>query len=342
VNYYNEWDKKTAAWLQELINQRLIPDGHVDTRSICDVQPGDLNGYTQCHFFAGIGGWPLALQLAGWPPDRPVWTGSCPCQDYSSAGKGLGAKGERDLWPAWDALIEHHRPDTVFGEQVEAAIRHGWLDRVRANMERKDYAIGACVLGAHSSGTEELVELYDEFTGDLIWRGYVKTGPPHIRQRLFWVAQPQGGYGRTLLERGGETLPNISGTSEIVRLADAQGERRTSRRQWDTQPIVGDVCKDSWLGDSDSATQERLGLVSVPVESQQEAGRPGHATPWQGATTIPCADGKSRRVKPGIQLLAHGVPARVVRLRGYGNAIVPQVAAKFISAYMDFVVDNGE
>ena len=60
MNYYNEFDPKAAAWLRQLILDKLIPDGLVDTRSIADVQPSDLAGYTQCHFFAGIGGWPLA------------------------------------------------------------------------------------------------------------------------------------------------------------------------------------------------------------------------------------------------------------------------------------------
>ena len=86
MNYYNEHDAKAAAWMRELIKEGLIADGDVDERSIVDVQPGDLAGYTQCHWFAGIGGWSLALRLAGWPDDRPVWTGSCPCQPFSSAG----------------------------------------------------------------------------------------------------------------------------------------------------------------------------------------------------------------------------------------------------------------
>jgi hypothetical protein len=44
----------------------LIAPGDVDSRSIADVQPDDLRGYTQCHFFAGIAGWSRALRLAGW------------------------------------------------------------------------------------------------------------------------------------------------------------------------------------------------------------------------------------------------------------------------------------
>ena len=45
---------------------------------------------THAALFAGIGGLSRALQLAGWSPDRPVWTGSPPCQSFSTAGKGKG------------------------------------------------------------------------------------------------------------------------------------------------------------------------------------------------------------------------------------------------------------
>jgi len=91
MNYYNEIDPKAAAWLRELIKNNHIADGIVDERSIEDVTPNDLSGFSQCHFFAGIGGWRYALRLAGWPDDKPVWTGSCPCQPFSTAGKGKGA-----------------------------------------------------------------------------------------------------------------------------------------------------------------------------------------------------------------------------------------------------------
>lgn len=77
--YYNENDPFAAAWLTELIKAGCIAPGEVDTRSIEDVCPSDLRGFAQCHFFAGIGVWSYALRLSGWPDDRPVWTGSCPC-----------------------------------------------------------------------------------------------------------------------------------------------------------------------------------------------------------------------------------------------------------------------
>ena len=163
MNYYNEFDPAAAAWLRELIALGLLPPGEVDERSIKDVRSSDL-GYDQCHFFAGIGGWSLALRLAGWPEDRPVWTGSCPCQPYSTAGKQRGNADERDLWPEFFRLIAERRPQFIFGEQVENAVRHGWLDRVCRDLEGEGYAVGAAVLGAHS------------------------VGAPHRRQRLYWGA----------------------------------------------------------------------------------------------------------------------------------------------------------
>ena len=121
MNYYNEWDKYAAQWLRNLIATGHIPKGEVDERSIKDVTAGDLRGFTQCHFFAGLGGWSYALRLAGWPEDRECWTGSCPCQPFSVAGKRKGTEDERHLWPEFRRLIAERRPSVVFGEQVAAA-----------------------------------------------------------------------------------------------------------------------------------------------------------------------------------------------------------------------------
>ena len=90
--YYNEFDPFAAAWLRGLIKTGQIAAGDVDERSITEVTADDVRGYTQCHFFAGIGGWSYALRLAGWPDTRPVWTGSCPCQPFSHAGKSGGGR----------------------------------------------------------------------------------------------------------------------------------------------------------------------------------------------------------------------------------------------------------
>jgi DNA (cytosine-5)-methyltransferase 1 len=144
--YYNEIDPYAAQWLRNLIAAGHIASGDVDERSIVDVRADDLKGYTQCHFFAGIGGWSLALRLAGWTDDRPVWTGSCPCQPLSRAGKRQGHADERHLWPAFLGLIAERQPAMVFGEQV--ASNHGieWFSAVRADLESVGYACGASVI----------------------------------------------------------------------------------------------------------------------------------------------------------------------------------------------------
>ena len=151
--YYNEIEPYAAQWLRNLIKAGHIADGEVDTRSIVDVRPADLASFTQCHFFAGIGGWSHALRLAGWPDGRPIWTGSCPCQPFSVAGKGAGVDDPRHLWPHFHRLISSVRPPVVMGEQVAGAAGYGWLDGVRADLEAEGYAsrgvdIPACAVDA--------------------------------------------------------------------------------------------------------------------------------------------------------------------------------------------------
>lgn len=174
--YYNEFDPYAAQWLRNLIQAGWIAPGDVDERSIEDVKPSDLLGYTQVHFFAGIGVWSYALRRAGWPDDRPVWTGSCPCQPFSSAGKGDGFADERHLWPAFHYLIEQRKPPVVFGEQVASKDGLGWLDLVQADLEKSAYSSAAV---------------------DLCAAG---VGAPHIRQRLFFVAERLGYTQHTGLE----------------------------------------------------------------------------------------------------------------------------------------------
>lgn len=162
--YYNEIDPYAAAWLRNLIAAGHIADGAVDERSIEDVFPDDLRGFTQCHFFAGIGGWAQALRIVGWPDDLPVWTGSCPCQPFAAQGARAGLDDERHLWPAWHHIIRHQRPVRLFGEQVESAIDHGWVDLVLSDLEGEDYAFGIRSLPAAGVGAR------------------------HGRPRLFWTA----------------------------------------------------------------------------------------------------------------------------------------------------------
>lgn len=316
--YYNEIDPYAAEWLRNLIAAGHIAHGDVDERSVEDVTPNDVRGYTQCHFFAGIGMWSYALRLAGWDDSRPAWTGSCPCQGFSAAGKGQGFADERHLWPAWFHLIRECRPRVVFGEQVASAIRHGWLDLVQADMEGEGYACGHAVFGAHS------------------------VGAPHIRQRLWFVAdavhagRPEG---RTIA--GGRSPAGSGGA--------ARDPRRCNGCDGLCETFCGDEFDTGIMGDAERARLEgHAGHVDDGHEpgwldahtprSAPATGRAGVAGAtagfWRDAEWIACRDGKLRPAKPGIFPLVDGYPGRRVGiLRAAGNAIVPQAAEAFIRAY---------
>ena len=290
--YYNENEPYAAMWLRNLIVAGHIAPGDVDERSIADVMPSDLIGYTQCHFFAGIGGWSIALRLAEWPDDQPVWTGSCPCQPFSSAGKRSGAADERHLWPHWFRLIRERRPPTVFGEQVEAAIGWGWIDAVFADLESQGYACGAAVLPACG------------------------VGAPHIRQRLWFVAdanstgrseQRSGGLldgerpalGNDADGRGGVVDP----TSEQVGLPGRTRQPRGTAGE---------------LGDADLAGLERR-LGSDGGAHQRAAGPSGVDGFWSACDWLPCTDGKARPVEPFAQCMANGISLAMGCLRSHND-----------------------
>ena len=335
VAYYNEIDPKAAAWLRELIKQGHIAPGDVDERSISDVKPDDLRGYTQCHFFAGIGVWSYALRRAGWPDDRPVWTGSCPCQPFSSAGKRKGTSDERHLWPHWFHLISQCCPSDVFGEQVASKDGRAWFDTVQSDMEALGFAVGAA---------------------DLCAAG---VGAPHIRQRLWFVAErladarragPQGHrrfeqfydpegressgrHGSAPSVHGGMGDSNDTGCGEGCERPETVGQGRSVVAANGTQRMADEQLQQRQGGatsdnEARGRDEEPATLAGLCTDNTT---RPTNGF-WRDADWLGCRDGKFRPVEPGTFPLVDGASARVGRLRGYGNAIVAQVAQTFIEA----------
>ena len=287
--YYNENDPFAAEWLRQLIKAGAIAPGDVDERSIEDVSPTDLAGYTQCHFFAGIGVWSYALRLAGWPDDRPIWTGSPPCQPFSTAGRRKGFSDSRHLWPVWYRLIRECRPVTIVGEQVAGKAGLEWFDAVSADLEAAGYAVGAvdfCAAG---------------------------VGAPHIRQRLYWLAHANSEQ----FHRAGNPRPRRrdepSDGGGTYRLAHASGTGLEGGARYSSDPQF------------------------PPAQRGGGSGEVAWAGRWRDVEWLRCRDGKTRPAEPGTFPLADGAPARVGRLRGYGNAIVAPQAAAFIEAVMDIL-----
>ena len=325
MNYYNENDPYPAQWLRNLIAAGLIPQGDVDERSIADVQGADLCGYTQCHFFAGIGGWPIALRLAGWPATRPVWTGSCPCQPFSVAGTQAGFDDPRHLWPQFRRLIDQRRPATVLGEQVAGA--SDWLRLVRGDLEALDYAVGAVPMEAASADAD------------------------HFRDRYWFVAHGQE-FGRP--ERDARAMEGNS-----VRRRQALELERCGGGDLDRP--VADFVRERPYASSQARVhcgEEGLGARHVDLAGLgsglvEHAAILGWGEGWtehefrsRGFTAavasiddcqyVECPDGKWRRLPPpGVRWLGNGIPARVAKLRAFGNAIDPRPAAAFIKAVID-------
>lgn len=310
MNYYNDNDPFAVKWLRELIKNGLIPNGEVDERSIAGVTASDLKGFVGVHFFAGIGGWAYALRLAAWQDNRPVWTGSCPCQPFSVAGQRGGTADKRHLWPEFKRLIGACNPPVVFGEQVASKDGRLWLAGVFSDLEGMAYRRAAA---------------------DLCAAG---VGAPHIRQRLYWVADTMWAgrpEGRAV---SGSGSPSRSRNNGGLEHADVSGEhRRASGRR---QPLrdVGNG-EGEGLGNAHHQRPQGWSLNGIGRFDQQP--------PWSSSVVIRCSDDKLRRIpanaenepEPTLFPMAHGIPNRMGTLRGSGNAINPWLAAEFIAAYLD-------
>lgn len=337
--YYNEIEPFAADWIGNLAKAGHVSTGVVDRRSISDVQPADIEGYVRAHFFAGLAGWDHALKLAGWPGDRPVWTGSCPCQPFSVAGRGGGTSDARHLWPELFRLIRACRPRVVFSEQVASPVGLAWFDSVSSDLEGAGYTV---------------------WPADLCAAG---IGAPHLRQRLYFVAFADGGSRDLHLPqreprgevfdaaRHGTVGPQPMGDSCRPRSgrhsrglpgSEGQGERERQEHGCFThEPLVAgelDSCTGVAQGDAGSSRLARRPSKSGNHgEELTTTERASGATRgfWADAEWIYCRDGKWRPVEPGSFPLVARAPGRMGRLRAYGNAVVPQVAATFVRAFME-------
>lgn len=371
--YYNEIDKKAAAWLRELIKEGHIASGDVDERSIEDVLPSDLKGYTQHHFFAGIGIWSRALREAGWSDDRPVWTGSCPCQPFSAAGKRKGVADERHLWPAWNHLIQIKRPGVIFGEQVARKGGLAWLDAVQADLEGMGYTSGAVPMAAAGFGAPHIRERTYWVAYDSSARCYSQgiRSEKETRNEA-WVRRPEQGRSISRVEhsesdgrigrpndRDGGWRECPSGqTSKIGVL----GESKLFGSGWDagaSAKTQGGIalrteCDDSGssssidcrVGGAHCSRSQRRNIgrdgerkfIIGPSSLGDESPRPGPTNGhWRDVDWLYCRNERWRPVEPGTFPLVNGASNRVVKLRGYGNGIVFPQAKAFIEAVMEYL-----
>lgn len=251
---YTDHSPESCNWLRSLVENKALPPGEILETDINEITPNQLSKFSQCHFFCGIGGWPLACEMAGIPQNFHIWTASLPCQPFSNAGHQKGFKDDRHLWPVFFKLVKQCSPPIIIGEQVLSAPALEWWDKVASDLEGISYSVGAIALPAAA------------------------VGAYHRRDRLYWGA-----------------------------VAHAHLANPTSQR-------------DQWSGGFSRTKEDpRFGIWDNPA--------------WVGSYPI----------EPGICPVVNGVPrslGRPAKLRGYGNAIVPQLGAVFLQEFLGMIYDN--
>lgn len=295
--------------------------------------------------FSGIGGFALAARWCGWRtvgfcevdewcqrvlaknfPGVPIhddiqtltgatveaWggadvlTGGFPCQPYSVAGKRRGAEDDRALWPEMRRVIAEVRPRWVLGENVTGIIRLE-LDAVLSDLEALGYTCWPLVIPA------------------------VGTDAPHRRDRV-WIVAHADSEGESTLSVDGDTRCGELGQAPLAH-AESSARRRIASREAGQSALSGEAVAHAGIercahpdqevqagrdepehGGEHAAHADRAGREE---QRRTQPARAQHPSPQCGCRWTP---------EPPVGRVAHGLPHRVDRLRGLGNAIVPQVA----------------
>ena len=333
-----------------------------------------MNEKTHLDLFSGIGGFALAARWNGYRtlgfcdnepyaqavlkkhwPEVPchkdirevrgelyagvtLLTGGFPCQPFSVAGKQGGKNDDRYLWPEMLRVIREARPTWIIGENV-AGIVNMALDQVHTDLEAEGYEvesiiIPACAVDAPHRRNRVWIVGHSKLDGLTT----TKTGGG-----LFDQSEEQG---RKIEEReSSRTSCASSDVADTFSLSEGSAHRSKEReceRGRQEQDIsqrneVGRNSSDCGEDMANAVNQGWQGRVHRREDAERK-GVDGHAgccgaTHGQSgeATWLP---------EPNVGRVAHGIPNRVAKLRGLGNAIVPQVASEIIRCINQVMEDN--
>ena len=229
-------------------------------------------------------------------PDCDILTAGYPCQPFSHAGKRLGQADDRHIWPYLLQIVAQKRPAWCCFENVYGHVSMG-LDEVLSDLEAEGYAtrtfiVPACAVDAPHRRDRLWIIAHSQSD-----RWDKRQSNQRRRNERNALRKEQGlGYGGSF-ERGAKDVGNAS----------SSGQRRDNGRWAGQKPE--NRCQD--VSDTDSPTCEE--------QRRSQPAQPKHQAPQCGSGWLP---------EPSVGRVAHGIPKRVDRLRGLGNAIVPQIAMK--------------
>ena len=241
-------------------------------------------------------------------PDCDILTAGYPCQPFSLAGKRGGEEDPRHIWPYILRIVASKRPSWCVFENVYGHLTLG-LDQVLLDLEGEGYATRPFIVPACSVDAPH--------RRDRIWIIAKKVRPdadsqrPHRAQEYkHGEAEPTDGQER---DSGSvcEVLADSGNSAErsAQDVGDTSGCRQSGddRRQSAQEPKNG--CED--VADTNNSRREE--------QRWPQPAQPEHQAPQCGGGWLP---------EPAVGRVANGIPKRVDRLKGLGNAIVPQIAQR--------------
>ena len=296
------------------ITRKKVSGGQDTTAS--HPQPGGGSRAGQAVCTAGAG-----AECPDCLPPVDLLAGGFPCQPHSVAGKRRGAEDDRNLWPEYLRLIRETRPRYIIAENVPGIVST-YIDTVLSDLEGEAYTcwtfnLPACAFDAPHRRERIFIVGYAEHAG-LDAAEITRSIAPRSHNGA--SGQEQAGQSA----RSGEQLPLVAhteggdGGGGVRGLAQPDG--RLLRPQEQHQDETGQPC----CGGEDVAHAESFGVEGHRAGGEQEPLA-------HGQTRLPVRESKRRKsthwtTEPDVGRVAHGVPRRIHRLRGLGNAVVPQVA----------------
>ena len=230
-----------------------------------------------------------------------IVSGGFPCQDISIAGRGKGLEGERSgLWTELHRVISELRPRFAFIENVPMLTIRGGV-RVIADLAEIGYdaewqIVGADDVGAWHRRKRIWIVAYLSNTGHTESQRRDETSERQQSQRRGSARSKPSPLYSDVPDTGSERLEGHRGECE---LGESSEEIKVSRG--------GNVA------DTNGSRVKRKGKLSEPTaqEGTCRSGYNGRTGFWS--------------VEPNVGRVAHGIPKRVDRLKGLGNAVVPHI-----------------